>query len=90
MSTLSQFFGGGIKSVQRGFYNGGSATNATITISPVNTSKSFCSLLSYGSIGGGVFNAASMTLVNSSTIEFAAHTGALHNSKISWEVIEFY
>ena len=78
MSTLSQFMGGGIKSVQRGSVQGSSTNpNMRVTISPVNMQKTFCNLLTTSEY-------ANIALTNSSTLEIDS------SARVSWEVIEFY
>jgi hypothetical protein len=72
MSTLSQFAGGGIKSIQRG-----TSSAASVTISAVNTAKTELRLL-------GNSNAFQyITLTNSTTIDRAGGSGTW-----SWELTE--
>ena len=79
MSTLSQFSGGGIKSIQRGTISfaapGGFnyATSSTATISAVNTAKTmlnFCGCASgcNQNSTSGVSVVASVALTNSTTV----------------------
>jgi hypothetical protein len=83
MSTMSQFFGGGIKSVQRGVITfPGTDLTATATVSSVNTSKSFLSLLGTGS--NGTFR---IELTNSTTVT-ATRSGTNVATNASWELIE--
>ena len=97
MSTLSQFFGGGIKSIQRGTITIPTTTNsATATISSVTTSKSELRLL-----GGRVDTAATtaalaqslpeIQLTNATTITATrgAPTGAVPVVVVSWELTEW-
>ena len=72
MSTLSQFGGGAIKSIQRG-----TSSANTVTISAVNTAKTELRLLGFG-------NAFQMIeLTNSTTITRSQGAGAW-----SWELTE--
>lgn len=87
MSTLSQFSGGGIKSIQRGtitFANSGYnyVSPSTATISAVNTAKTmlnFCGCASGSSYSNsnGVGVVASVALTNSTTVT------AIFNTPIS-------
>lgn len=96
MSTLSQFTGGGIKSVQRGTITilGGVGTTATATINAVNTNKSMLTYLGQSgyystSTNQGISNSrialTSSTQITATTIVTPATT----NYVISYEVIEF-
>jgi len=91
MSTLSQFSGGGIKSVQRGTITVPSnSSSATATITAVDTSKSMMNYLGFA--GGGVSTYdlwPRIALTNSTTVT-ASRTGASFSSSVSYEVIEFY
>lgn len=97
MSTLSQFAGGGVKSVQRG-----TAVAGNIAISPVNTAKSVViATVSNGSVqykDGLNANAyyggsARVELANTQfiTITYASTIGTFVTSPIvAWQVIEYY
>jgi len=84
MSTLSQFSGGGIKSIQRGtitFTNTGNnyVSPSTATISAVNTAKTmlnFCGCASGSSYSNsnGVAVVASVALTNSTTVTASFNT----------------
>ena len=92
MSTLSQFSGGGVKSIQRGTISiTGFATSSTATINLVNTSKTMINYL------GNIMNADSnqchsyLTLTNSTTVTAQRQAGGTNvNTTVSYEVIEFY
>lgn len=86
MSNFSDFFGGGVKSVQRG--TTAPNTNAmTATISSVNTSKSMVNLTCASGTFAGRLSAV---LTNSTTLTFNP-TGGADNYwfTYTWEVIEF-
>ena len=91
MSTLSQFSGGGVKSVQRGTItvSGTSQTN-TATITAVDTSKS---MISFTGFSGGAMstydNWPRLFLTNSTTVT-ATRNGSSFSVVVSYEVIEFY
>lgn len=103
MSTLSQFFGGSpIKSIQRGTVSisgAGGATNATATISSVDTTKSMVNLLGATSNSSGASTAqiqhvaafiGTIALSNSSTIAVSRSNSSTSSSyNVSYEVIEF-
>jgi len=85
MSTLSQFSGGGIKSIQRGVISTAyPSTSNTVTISAVDTNKT---MLNY--LGASIGNAY-IRLTNSTTITIDIRYEFSLNSIISYEVIEFY
>lgn len=95
MSTLSQFSGGGIKSIQRGVISAYS-TSATATITAVNTSKTmlnFCGV-TLGYVGGSTpaqSESAYISLTNSTTITVNNRTGAMAIPPVvSYEVIEYF
>jgi hypothetical protein len=91
MSTLSQFSGGGIKSIQRGVIsfplngsNNGYVTSSTATISAVNTAKTmlnFCGSASGQQVYGANSNVsivASVALTNSTTVTATSVLAALY------------
>lgn len=94
MSTISQFGGGGIKSIQRGVITITSGnTTATATITAVDTSKTELRFLGgSGTDGAGaVSNIPRVALTNSTTI--TATTGFATSgsgSFVSWELTEYY
>lgn len=101
MSNLTDFFGSGIKSIQRGETVG----TATVTITAVDTSKTFVSS-SFVSTGSFVAESPNTTgssgtyargygygkaggkavLTNSTTLDITATDS---NTTTSWEVIEY-
>ena len=96
MSTLSQFSGGGVKSVQRGTVSGITGTT-TVTISSVNTSKAFVlvSFQSGGSVfgsGTGLSPSASAALTSSTqlTVNRGYMSTVLSYPSIDWQVVEYY
>ena len=86
MASLSSMLGG-IKSVQRGVATVPTGGNGTVnvSISPVNTAKSFCNVLNAGGFTEGANNVR-VWLQNSTTF----HVTGYPNTSCSWEVIEFY
>ena len=78
MSNLTDFVGGGIKSIQRGQASGA----ASITISAVDTAKSFVSSSNYEFSGKG----SAVFLTNSTTLTITATSGS---PITAWEVIEY-
>ena len=91
MSTLSQFSGGGIKSIQRGTISVNSTATATITA--VNTAKTvlnYCGCKS-GLYYGGVFTAATAYISLTSSTQITAAAIAGHTAAtVSYEVIEYF
>ena len=93
MSALSQFFGGGIKSIQRGTITVSSTAAATITA--VNTAKTmlnFCGSQSGFSNSFGNPNGAMIRLTNSTQVTATAQSlGTLDTAAVvSYEVIEYF
>jgi hypothetical protein len=89
MSTLSQFGGGSIKSIQRGVINTGNTTSATATISAVNPAKSILSTT--GSNTNPAANIWSyLSLTNSTTITATVSTSSANASAIAWQLVEYY
>ena len=86
MASLSSMLGG-IKSVQRGVATvptGGGGT-VNVSISPVNTAKSFCNVLNAGGYAESA-NTVQVQLQNSTTLRVTGYP----STPCSWEVIEFY
>jgi hypothetical protein len=89
MSTLSQFGGGSIKSIQRGVINTTSTATATATISAVNPAKSILSTTgSNTNPGGNIWSYLSLT--NSTTITATVSTSSSNASAIAWQLVEYY
>lgn len=91
MSNLSEFIGGGIKSVQTGTTATGSTT--TVTINAVDTAKSFVCINGTSAFVGGS-NAppyGRATLLNATTVqidELNASSGI--TITVYWSVVEYY
>ena len=83
MSTLSQFDPKGIKSNQ----SGSATVGTTVTISPVNTAKSFVIL--EGVLTSTGYNMARVSLTNSTTVTITAG-GFNQVGTAYWRVIELY
>ena len=92
MSVLTQFVGGGIKSIQRGVtgYVVVSGTEA-ITINSVDTSKSVLINLGVATTNTGTFYTAQgyFELTNSTTITFY-NGGGSNSCKGAWQIVEYY
>lgn len=93
MSTLTQFFGGGIKSIQRGTItvalSAGAGSN-TATITSVNTAKSAIEFL--GVTPDSQTSATAwgrVTLTNSTTVTANAAGSSDRNITIGYQVVEF-
>lgn len=84
MSTLGQFLGSGIKSIQRGstlVSTGG--TPVPVTVTSVVTAKSELRWL--GASGGG--GSSGVVLANATTVTVHASTNAM---TVYWELVERY
>lgn len=95
MSTLSQFSGGGVKSVQRGTITIGgnfptTETSKTQTISAVDTSKSITNYLGSSTSANVVGMVARLSLTNSTTITATRAINDYIATIVSYEVIEYY
>lgn len=97
MSTLTQFAGSGVKSVQRGTISFTGALTAGATINSVNVSKTMVNYLGQN----GYYNAASssfidgiglarLSLDNSTTVTATRFSTSTVSHVVSYEVIEFY
>lgn len=96
MSNFSDFYGGGVKSVQRGVATPTSAGELSVTVTAVNPARSVLNLLSsssYTDIDRPTTNMVSLRLVNSTTIGVTSqYIVQGFNSQYlpcSWELIEF-
>jgi hypothetical protein len=93
MSVLTQFVGGGIKSIQRGVSGSVNAgSTEAITITSVDTSKSILMNLGVRVTNSGSPEYGSQgyfTLTNSTTITF---TNGSHGQPCagSWQIVEYY
>lgn len=95
MSTLTQFSGGGIKSIQRGTISiTNPSTSATATVTSVNTAKSLLTYLGQtgyysGSSTDGVSDIR-IVLTNSTTITATVYATSLGVPVIvSYELVEY-
>ena len=91
MSNFSDFYGGGIKSVQRGVSAPPSNTEISVTVTAVNPAKSMLHLLSVNTIvaGGAGINRCVVRLIDSTTVGVLAYGNNTFSLPISWELIEF-
>lgn len=94
MSVLTQFAGGGVKSVQRGTILMAPNVIATsVTIAAVNPSKTMVNLLGFSV--DEVRTALTSTfmrieLSSSTTVSLLKEFGTVSATRVSYEVIEFY
>jgi hypothetical protein len=95
MSTLSQFSGGGVKSIQRGTVSN-ITTTTTVTISSVDTSKAIV-LVSFqngasfnGSAGFASSASAALTSSTQLTVKSGYTATVLGYPSIDWQVVEYY
>jgi hypothetical protein len=91
MSNLSEFIGGGIKSVQTG--TTGTTFSTTVTINAVDTAKSFVTIngTSANSSSSSASPYGRAILLNSTTVqidELNAFSNA--NVNVYWSVVEYY
>ena len=94
MSNFSDFYGGGIKSVQRGVSTPTVQGELSVTVTAVNPAKSMLNLLSSGS---AVFSAAhdtkiALRLISATSIGvigYATNGTSYYYVPVSWELIEF-
>jgi hypothetical protein len=95
MSTTTQFFSGGIKSIQRGVINIPTTTgSATATISSVTTGKSELRLLGQridtaASTAVVVQSFPTIELTNATTITATRGAAAVSVVNVSWELTEW-
>ncbi len=85
MSTLSQFIGGGLKSIQSGSFSIGAGS--PITISSVNTAKSIVILRGISSTNGYVMTSLSLSAATQLAYTFFGNASV---GTINWTVAEFY
>lgn len=86
MSTLSQFSGGGIKSIQRGTISlTPTIASSTATIQAVNTSKTMLNFVG----ASGSINSARISLTNSTTVTADGFVSS-GTASVGYEVVEFY
>ena len=92
MSTLAQFAGSGIKSVQRGTItiNAGAASN-TATVTAVDTAKSVLSLLGWtASANVSTSGPGRLALTNATTITATRSGSPADTAVYSYELVEYY
>ena len=96
MSNFSDFYGGGVKSVQRGVATPTSTGELSVTVTAVNPARSVLNLLSSSSYihdSRTTTNTVSLRLVNSTTIGVTSQAlpaGSTYQYlPCSWELIEF-
>ena len=96
MTFLTQFGGGSIKSIQRGYNNAGAANvNMVITISPVDVTKTELRLLGQTAADNSL-TTLQMGLhghirLDTGTIIYASRYYAGNgNWELSWELTEYY
>ncbi len=91
MSSLTDFVGGGIKSLQRGTITVSSASvNATVTA--VNVSKSILMYLGQSGAAGTTFDGASgvrIFLTDATTVN-ASCPIYFNNQVVSYQLVEYY
>lgn len=96
MSNLSQFVGGGVKSVQRGVITiAGSTGSNTATITAVTTAKSELRLLGSTTATSGGINPnndfVKLVLTNTTTVTASRQNPAAPGAiDVSWEITESY
>jgi hypothetical protein len=93
MSNLSEFIGGGIKSVQSGTTNlVAPASFADETINAVDTAKSFISLNGIRTSNTSVLPCGSVELFDSTTVRVRGQREVLTSVTITitWTVVEYY
>lgn len=90
MSTLTQFTGGGIKSVQRGSITITGTTVGSATIASVDINKSMVNFLGFTDSSGSTDNRGVAYIVLSSPTAVVATRATISGSTtVSYEVIEF-
>lgn len=95
MSTLGQFAGGGIKSIQRGTISVATtagSSSATATITSVDTSKSDIQLLGASGATSGSFSGFTRAELTNATTVTAYYIGAgvSGNINVGYQVVERY
>ena len=97
MSNFSDFYGGGVKSVQRGVATPTSSGELSVTVTAVNPAKSMLNLLSARASPSPTAPentcVMSVRLINATTVGVTAFTTRVNQSQVyhacSWELIEF-
>ena len=87
MSNFSDFFGGGIKSIQRGKSTTATSENSwTVTISAVNPAKTELRLLGY--TADPAMWPPHIELTNATTITVTRFVSGVTHATVSWELTE--
>lgn len=91
MSTLSQFCGGAIKSIQRGVITT-STYSGTATLSPsVDPSKTIVTLLGTTNSSDTTLTAfARISLTDGSTVTATVGRSGGATQAVSWQIVEYY
>jgi len=87
MSLLSQFAGGGIKSIQRGTMNVISSLTTNATISSVVVGKTELRLLGFS---GNASDSVRIALTSATNIQATKDNAGAGATTLSWELTEFY
>ena len=99
MSNLSEFIGGGIKSVQSGTTNfptvpapPGGVASVDETINAIDTAKSFVCVRRYQSSTDDINKYFSVEITDSTTVRVTLIRNGLDGDagSISWTVVEYY
>ena len=97
MSNLSEFIGGGIKSVQSfttSFPNvlPGDQAPVDVTINAIDTAKSFVCVRRYQSSTDDINKYFRVEIIDSTTVQvtLVRNSGDNDNGTISWTVVEYY
>lgn len=91
MSNFSQFFGGGVKSVQRGTISIGlGLTSATVTVSAVDPAKAVLLWAGVTTNAGDLTTLGFLVLTNATTITAQRHSNESYTTTISWQLVEYY
>lgn len=85
MSTLNQFIGGGLKSIQSGSFS--ISAGSPITISSVNTAKSIVILRGMSNTNGYIM--VSLSLSSATQLAYTT-TGTASVGTANWTVAEFF
>ena len=95
MSNLSEFIGGGIKSVQS-FTTpipiASGSTSIDVTINEIDTAKSFVCVRSFSSATDDINKYFRVEIIDSTTVQvtLVRNSGDNDNGTISWTVVEYY
>jgi len=99
MSNLSEFIGGGIKSVQSGTTTfsavtvpSGGSTSIDVTINAIDTAKSFVCVRRFSSGTDDLNKYFSVEIIDSTTVRVSLIRSIFDGDagNISWTVVEYY